>query len=89
MKPKPLVILEALLDGTTIQLHDKYKYCLSEDNSLCIVGTKLAEGREPEECLLSVDISLTGFINLCNKMGDDEVFLIGANNVLSKKRSRR
>ena len=87
MKPKTAIILEALLDGRTIE-KDGDRYCLSEDNYFCLIAYSTTNGKTDtkKEVLLKVglgDFGLRDFIYWCDKFTSEEVFIISAEKVLS------
>lgn len=78
MKHKALVILDALLKGHTIY-HDGRRWCMGEDNSLCIVGRNETKG---EDVLLGVwagQWELKGFVDWCEDFNDEEVDAVASN----------
>lgn len=76
-----IIVLESLLDGNGFKFNGD-KYVMSEDYDLCVEGTRIVKDGENEPILLNTDMPLKSFIKICESMKDDEVFLIGANNVL-------
>jgi hypothetical protein len=81
-KHNAVVILQALLDGLPIELEEGVKYAFNTDNDLCIIGHY---EKTNEEVLLLSYMRLKEFIDMCEKMPFDKVFIIGANNVLRNK----
>jgi hypothetical protein len=77
---KPLVVLKALLEGYPVEI-TPYVYRLDSDYELCIEGFNTSTRKV---ALLKTHFSLRTFLELCNRLTDDEVFLIGANTVLNK-----
>ena len=86
LKPKPIVLLQHLLDGGTFIYHDR-EYGLSEDNDLLVKCIKISNKVE-EEIWLSTEVTLAYFIRMANKFSDDDILLLGANMALQKEIQR-
>ncbi len=89
MKPKSVIVLNALLKGVTVELVKGIPHCLDEKYRLCSIGRKSwfnkfsAAPCYSEECLMLSDYSLDVFIALCNKMSDNEIAIVAANVTLN------
>lgn len=79
MKSKAEIVIKALQQGHQIDLGFRYHVALgqtkNEDTVLCFVYT--------EGCNPVCDINVGAFIDLCDKLSDEQVRLIAANNALS------
>ena len=79
------IVLSALLSGQEVEI-DKYRYVLSDDNTLCVIFQSFKEGLDgpSEDKLLGVDMTLSCFIKTCEeKLTWNDVTIIGANKVLN------
>lgn len=82
MRPKSLIVLEALLMGIPIELSG-YE-CTLINNQLCI--PMFDEQGERLDKMFGLDMPLRGFLNYCNAMSEDEVIAIAMNIVLNKEK---
>jgi hypothetical protein len=96
---KPIIILNALLNGQTVKLGDE-EYRLFRPGEVIPtpsfdgeseqhwIGVKVATEKEDDR-YIGVDISLTQFLDLANVMPIEEVATIMANKVLTDINQRR
>jgi len=81
--PKPITVLKSLLAGAKVTM-DGREYLMSEDGNLCFEGTSTnTNTNKTEDILLVVDISFYVFIQMANKLSDDECVLLNANLALT------
>ncbi len=75
-KEKSLIILDALLNGITVEL-EGFKYKLGIDKTVCIVSQvwKNSELIE-EEHLMNSFIELSTFIYFCDQMTEEELIQV-------------
>lgn len=88
MREKSVIVLEALHNGITVNMDDR-EFCLDDDNILAIIGYRYNDNAnlddEPDEkILLPCDLPVGLFINMCNKLTDDEIAVIVGNLTLKK-----
>lgn len=86
-KHPSLSILKALIIGQEIELDGRIYLLDKNDNDkweLVIKGRSYRNGIEQEAVYLPMDISLTGFMNLCESMDEDNLFLINAQTALTE-----
>lgn len=81
MKHSSLIVLDALLNGMIVEL-DGRRYGLDEKNRLLAM-------LEDNESGMVVDCSLPAFISWCEKVSEQEIFLIAANNALTQCKERK
>lgn len=82
IRPKAVTLLNALLIGLVVTIED-HRWAIY-DNRLCIVGES-----NGEEVYLAADLTLDSFIQLAEKLTNEEVFLLNAQIVLNRKLNRR
>lgn len=90
-RPKSVIVLEALLEGQQVKFpNDEHTYMYLED-MLGVTASRTDSARPgwSEEVLLKVDLDITDFVKLCNKMSDEEVFVIGCAAALRRKTARQ
>lgn len=89
-RAKAVVVLQHLLDGNQFEVEGR-TYALGEDNDLKVKMTKISDGKEEEVWLgaLLGGTDLPYFIQLCDKLSDDQIFIMGATGVLRSFNSRR
>jgi len=80
---KPVQLLKALLDGQEVDL-DGQKWAMSSDGKLCVVP----ESGLGENQGLVVDMDVSQFCKMANRMTSDQAFLLGANNALHGMKRR-
>ena len=72
-------ILQYLYEGNTIKI-DGYTYCMSENNEVGVMVYD--ENMISNEKMLLVDYSLNDFIKICDKLSNEDIFILCANKVL-------
>ena len=86
-KDKSVLVLEALLQGHKVHVpNSEYGdiiIALAEDNHLCM---KMIER---EWWTHNIDDSLKTFLDMCNTLTEDELFIISANTVLTDIKRER
>ena len=86
LREKSIIVLEALFQGHIIELKEIGRVGLSTLNEFYLE----AENMTGESIGLPLNtISLDAFIRICNKLTDDEAFLIASNTALNKSRKAR
>lgn len=85
MRPKPVILLQALLDGREVEM-DGRKYAMSESGDLCMIPESgLAEGLG-----LMVEMDISHFCQIADRMTDDQITILSMNNAMNAiKKSRR
>ncbi len=86
-RPKSVIILETLLEGQPVHFpNDEHTYMYLEGVfGVTSTRTDISRPDWKEEVLLKVDMSLANFIQLCNSMPDDEIFITGCETVLRRQ----
>jgi len=84
MKSSFLIILEALMIGQIIEMRDGFVYGMSEDNELCVRMIEYRKDLPGEEIWIKQDITLGGFMKMCNKFSEGELFIISSQTALMK-----
>lgn len=74
------IILRGLLSGFRLD-HDGFTWLLDENYDLCVLSKEIRTGRE---VLLKVDISLGGFIRMCQQVSEEELVDFSMNIVLNE-----
>lgn len=97
MKNKALILLEALLVGITVDLDlgggNVYKVTI-EDNKLCTIARRF-EANEPldesegEDVLLGLDMTVDWFLEVANRIPDDQIAIISANLALNRIKGKK
>lgn len=81
-RPKAVIVLEALLQGRRVVLADHL--CVLEGDEVRVVGERWdSQTGESGECLLPFPISMDDFLNACERLSDDEVFVLAAQTALA------
>ena len=83
MHHKPVTLLKALLDGQEVELEGQ-KWAMSFDGKLCVVP----ESGLGENQGLVVDMDVSQFCKMAEKMTSDQAFLLGVNNALQGMKKR-
>jgi len=94
IKEKCIYVLEALFQGHQIRIpnseYGDITVALADDNHLCMkMIAHNEDGSEREWWTHNIDDSLKTFIDMCNTLTDDELFIIGANTVLTSIKRER
>ena len=85
---KTVKILQYLLEGQDIKI-DQDRYAINEENEICIKGTiQKGELDKVETIYLPIYMSLKDFIDLCDKISEEEYFFLTAKKVLSKPKKK-
>lgn len=85
-RPKSVIVLECLLDGQPIKFPgDEHTYYY-QDGLFGVECTKTDTARPgwSEQVILGVEVDLPTFIKWCDKLTDDEVYLMGCAAVLRR-----
>jgi len=82
MKHNAVIVLKSLFAGIPVKV-DNEDWYLSDDNNICVKRVQESAG-EKNDVYLKIDISLSSFINMCDKMSDDDVYIISSNKVLNE-----
>ena len=80
-----MIVLNALLAGRKVKIGDE-TWCMSEDYEVCMPGKRYKAGDEEnyEEVAVRVDMTVGTFFKMCEKLTENELFVIGANTVLTE-----
>ena len=88
MTPKSIIVLRALLQGQTLDLFGEETRLV--DNQICMKTMKIVmgpnENPRPQEIWLSTEVSLRGFLQMCEDLTDDDAMIIAANTALTEIR---
>lgn len=87
---KPIIMLQALMEGRAVKVmmgETQMEISLGE-NSRGRTVTGVPAQNSDEEVLLIVDLSLGDFIDIANKMSDDDALIMSANTVLNSLQRR-
>lgn len=93
-KDKSVLVLEALLQGHKVHIpnseYGDITIALAEDNHLCMkMIAHNDDGSEREWWTHNIDDSLKTFLDMCNTLTEDELFIISANTVLTDIKRER
>ena len=90
MKPKSLIVLQSLFDGLDITINNyKYRLVDLENGQKFLAMIMWNETKNIEHLVGSDHMTLSNFINECDKLKDDEIFIIAANSVLNQTHRRK
>lgn len=81
---KAILVLKALLQGHRVELANQI-FAASEDDRIGTVVTRYKDGLDKpgEEELFLCDLPLNTFLSICEKMSDEEAFLLNADVALT------
>lgn len=82
MRPKSLIVLEALLMGIPVTLSGYECHLIS--NQLCI--PMYDEHGNEQDKMFGLQMPLHGFLNYCDALPDDEIAIIAMNVGLNKEK---
>ncbi|MBI2060661.1 MAG: hypothetical protein HYT87_12900 [Nitrospirae bacterium] len=82
---KAVKVLSLLLKGRSVESGGR-TWAMGEDHSLGVIGKDMTTG---EECVLRVDLNIRGFVELCETIPDDKLFVMGAEQVLTELHAGR
>jgi len=90
MKPKPIIVLDALLSGQSIKFKEDEQSYIIQDDIFGVTMDYFASQEAYENNkrdgtrMIGIDINMSHFITLCNNISDEEIFLILANTAMRK-----
>lgn len=78
------MVLDTLMRGYPIHYND-YVFRMSEDFELCTEGYEYKNGQvKPwNGILLKTHVTLKDFIDMCEKVPEEDIFIVNANKVLN------
>ena len=88
MKTKPIIVLEALLQGHVVTM-DGTNYVLDNNKLYMKCLQTNTKSKEEKQILLKVNLSIDNFIRECETLSFDESFIISSNVALTKIKRKR
>jgi len=89
LREKSIIVLEALFAGQIIKFETIGQVGLSENNEVYLEGYIERNGKKQSMCFSLDDMTVNSFIKMCNKLTDDEAFIIASQTALTKINKRR
>lgn len=86
MRHNAEIVLETLLMGQPVKFKNDSNVYFYEDG---VFGVEVTEQNTGNIYLLPVDMTISSFIKKCELFTFDEIFIMGANNVLKREHLKK
>jgi len=85
-KHPALIVLQSLLDGIPVEIEGE-SYWLDEKKRLVVEREAIdLKTQKSREVFLLVDMSIGAFLNMCERLSDEDIITIAGNNLLNQAR---